>query len=129
METSEELIAKGSQGCSIRKQKIVDGLVDNDSCMAQEVMKEQSIANNTSASKKPVEQHSGFVTKKRKKCTAQKPKSTPIYKCSSLAKDLGKIEPSLLREEIKGLFTSQFSDSREFVSVVCVYDQPLCSIV
>ena len=134
--SSQELIAEGNRHHNIRKRKLVDGLVENDSCTERAVTREQSTASetgsNTSISKKPTEQCSSTVTKKQKKCTAQKPKLIPKSKRVSLAMDLGKTEPYVLLEEIKSLFTSQFSDNRclgEFVAILCKNDQPLYSIV
>ena len=98
--SSQELIAEGNRHRSIRKRKLVDGLVENDSCMEPAVTREQSTASetgsNTSITKKPTEQCSNTVTKKQKKCTAQKPKLIPKSKRVSLAMDLGKTEPYVL---------------------------------
>ena len=49
-----------------------------------------------------------------------------------MGKELGKIEPSILVEEVKGILTSQFSDNKfleKFVAVLCMNDQPLLDIV
>ena len=134
---SQELIAEGNRYHNIRKRKLVDRLVENDNRTERAVTREQSTAsktrsNTTSVSKKPTEQCSSTVTKKQKKCTAQKPELIPKSKCTSLAKDLGKTEPYVLLEEIKSLLTSQLSDNTclgELVAILCKNDQPLYSKV
>lgn len=119
--SAEELIAEVNRCHSIRKQKLADGL-QSDSFTAREVTSEQSTSSETHS-------NTAIVSKKlKKKSTAQKLKLISKSKRSSLAKDLGKIEPCVLIEEIKGLLTSRFSDNRclrEFVAVLCQNDQPL----
>ena len=54
----------------------------------------------------------------------------PKSKRLSLAKDMSKIEPSILVEEIQGSLISQFSDNNlgEFIAALCMNDQPLLNI-
>ena len=54
----------------------------------------------------------------------------PKSRCLSLVKDMSKIEPSILVEEIQGSLISQFSDNNlgEFIAALCMNDQPLLNI-
>jgi len=67
----------------------------------------------------------------RKKSTGQKLKFLPKSKHLSLAKDLSKIQSSILVNEIKSVLTNRFLDNKslgEFVAELCKNDQPLDSI-
>ena len=66
--SSQELIAEGNRYRNVRKRKLVDGLVENDSCTEREVTTaSKTRSNTTSVSKKPAEQCGNTVTKKQKK--------------------------------------------------------------
>ena len=83
--SSQELIAEGNCSHSIRKQKLINGILENDGVPAGEVMGEQSTAsetrsNNAIVSKKAMEQCSSTITKKQKKSIAQKLKLIPKSK-------------------------------------------------
>ena len=55
--SSQELIAEGNRYRNVRKRKLVDGLVENDSCTEREVTTaSKTRSNTTSVSKKPAEQ-------------------------------------------------------------------------
>ena len=74
-DSSQELIAEGNRYVyrNVRRRKLVDELVENDSCTEREVTTaSKTRSNTTSVSKKPAEQCGSTVTKK--KSTAQKPK-------------------------------------------------------
>ena len=66
----------------------------------------------TNVLNEPTQLRSSTIMKKQKKSSRQKGKLIPKPKHLSFAKDFGKIEPNILAEEIKGLLTSQFSDSK-----------------
>ena len=66
--SSQELIAEGNRYRNVRKRKLVDGLVENDSCTEREVTTaSKTRSNTTSVSKKPAEQCGSTITKKQKK--------------------------------------------------------------
>ena len=140
----DELVAERNRYQRTRKRKLITEALESKESGSAAVTRESEL---TAASEprselentgkdgtvlnEPTQQCSSTVTKKQKKSSGQKGKLIPKPKRLSLATELGKIEPSILVEEIKGSLSSQFLDNRGlggFVASLCGSVEPLYSI-
>jgi len=114
-----------------RKRKIVE-LEEEDNCVAREQLdsSDDCAMKNAVPQTEPCASNSTPVPKKLKRKTSGK-KLITKPKRIILAKNLKKIEPAILVEEVKRSLTTQFSGSKnlgEFVAALCRNDQPLLTI-